>query len=55
MLEEELRWAGEMQRALLKPNPLKAEGVEFRSSWRPVPAYFAAARLLRRHLPEPGR
>ncbi len=40
MLEEELRWAGEMQRALLKPNPLKAEGVEFRSSWRPVPGLF---------------
>ena len=40
VLEEELRWAGEMQRALLKPNPLKAEGVEFRSSWRPVPGLY---------------
>jgi phosphoserine phosphatase RsbU/P len=40
MIEEELRWAGEMQRALLKPNPLKAEGVEFRTSWRPVPGIF---------------
>jgi sigma-B regulation protein RsbU (phosphoserine phosphatase) len=40
IMEEELRWAGEMQRALLKPNPLKAEGVEFRSSWRPVPGIF---------------
>jgi sigma-B regulation protein RsbU (phosphoserine phosphatase) len=40
MLEEELRWAGEMQRTLLKPNPLKAEGVDFRSSWRPVPGLY---------------
>lgn len=39
-MEEELRWAGEMQRALLKPTPLKAEGVEFISSWRPVPGLY---------------
>ena len=39
-LEEELRWAGEMQRALLKPAPLKAEGIEFRTSYRPVKGLY---------------
>lgn len=39
-LEEELRWAGEMQRTLLRPTPLKAEGLEIRSSWRPVPGLY---------------
>ena len=40
IIEEELRWAGEMQRALLKPNPVKFEGVDFRSSYRPVPGLY---------------
>lgn len=35
-VEEELRWAGEMQKAILKPNIPKSEGVEFRASYRPV-------------------
>ncbi|HTX72904.1 MAG TPA: response regulator, partial [Rectinemataceae bacterium] len=39
-LEEELRFAGEMQRAILRPTPLRSEGVEFRSSYRPVPGLF---------------
>lgn len=39
-LEEELRWAGEMQRAILKPAPLKAEGIEFRTSYRPVKGLY---------------
>ncbi|HUX36577.1 MAG TPA: SpoIIE family protein phosphatase [Rectinemataceae bacterium] len=39
-LEEELRWAGEMQRALLKPAPLKVEGIEFRTSYRPVKGLY---------------
>ena len=39
-LEEELRWAGEMQRAILKPAPLKVEGIEFRTSYRPVKGLY---------------
>ncbi|HUX42692.1 MAG TPA: SpoIIE family protein phosphatase [Rectinemataceae bacterium] len=39
-LEEELRWAGEMQRAILKPAPLKTEGIEFRTSYRPVKGLY---------------
>ncbi len=39
-LEEELRWAGEMQRALLRPAPLKAEGIEFRTSYRPLKGLY---------------
>ncbi|MDA8426007.1 MAG: SpoIIE family protein phosphatase [Treponema sp.] len=37
---DELRWAGEMQRAVLKPNLQTSDGVEFRSSYRPVPGLF---------------
>jgi phosphoserine phosphatase RsbU/P len=36
VVDEELRWAGEMQRALLKPRLVSSEGVEFRTSYRPV-------------------
>ena len=39
-MEEELRWAGEMQRAMLKPNLLRSEGVEFRTSYRPLPSLY---------------
>ncbi len=39
-IQEELKWAGEMQKALLKPSLPKSEGVEFRVSYRPVPALF---------------
>lgn len=39
-LAEELRWAGEMQRALLRPAPLRAEGIEFRTSYRPVKGLY---------------
>lgn len=39
-LEEELRWAGEMQRAMLKPAPLKSDGVEFRASYKPVQGLY---------------
>jgi len=39
-LEEELRWAGELQRAVLKPSLQKSEGIEFRSSYRPVPGLY---------------
>ncbi|MBU0927043.1 MAG: fused response regulator/phosphatase [Spirochaetes bacterium] len=35
-VEEELRWAGEMQKALLKPNIPQSDKVEFRVSYRPV-------------------
>ncbi|MGO8694440.1 MAG: PP2C family protein-serine/threonine phosphatase [Rectinemataceae bacterium] len=37
---DELRWAGEMQRAVLKPNLQRSDGIEFRSSYRPVPGLF---------------
>ncbi len=36
IMEDELKWAGEMQRAILKPNALRSDGVEFRTSYRPV-------------------
>ncbi|MDP3177138.1 MAG: SpoIIE family protein phosphatase, partial [Spirochaetaceae bacterium] len=39
-MEEELRWAGEMQRAILRPTLVRSDGVEFRSSYRPVPGLF---------------
>lgn len=39
-IQEELKWAGEMQKSLLKPSLPKSEGVEFRVSYRPVPALF---------------
>jgi len=37
---DELRWAGEMQRAVLKPSLQKSDGIEFRSSYRPVSGLF---------------
>lgn len=40
MLQEELRWAGEMQRSFLQPAPLKQEGIDFRSTWRPMPGIY---------------
>jgi len=40
IMEDELKWAGEMQRAILKPNALRSEGVEFRTSYRPVPGLY---------------
>ncbi len=39
-MEEELKWAGEMQKAMLRPNLPPFEGVEFRASYRPVPALY---------------
>jgi len=40
LVDEELRWAGEMQRALLKPKLTSSEGVEFRTSYRPVTGLY---------------
>jgi sigma-B regulation protein RsbU (phosphoserine phosphatase) len=40
VLKEELKWAGEMQKAILKPNLVKSPGIEFRSSYRPVPGLY---------------
>ena len=40
VMEEELRWAGEMQKAILKPSLPHCDGVEFRASYRPVPALY---------------
>jgi len=40
MVADELRWAGEMQKAILKPNLPHSEGVEFRATYRPVPALY---------------
>jgi sigma-B regulation protein RsbU (phosphoserine phosphatase) len=39
-LEEELRWAGEMQRALLKPRADGITGMEFQSSYEPMPGLY---------------
>ncbi len=39
-MEEELKWAGEMQKTILKPNIPKSDGVEFRSSYRPVQGLY---------------
>ena len=36
IVEEELKWAGEMQKAILKPNLPRSDGVEFKVSYRPV-------------------
>lgn len=40
LLEEELKWAGQMQRTLLKPTLPRSEGVEFRASYRPAPGLY---------------
>jgi phosphoserine phosphatase RsbU/P len=37
---EELKWAGEMQKAMLKPSLPRSDGVEFRASYRPVPSLY---------------
>lgn len=39
-IAEELKWAGELQRTILKPNLPSSEGVEFRTSYRPVPGLY---------------
>jgi sigma-B regulation protein RsbU (phosphoserine phosphatase) len=39
-IAEELKWAGEMQKAILKPSIVKSDGVEFRTSYRPVSGLF---------------
>ena len=39
-VEEELKIAGELQKAILKPNLPKSEGIEFRVSYRPVPGLY---------------
>jgi sigma-B regulation protein RsbU (phosphoserine phosphatase) len=41
-IEEELRWAGEMQKALLRPTLPSTSGVEFRVSYRPVPGLYCS-------------
>jgi len=39
-IEEELKWAGEMQRTILKPNLPRSDGLEFRVSYKPVPGLY---------------
>jgi len=39
-MEDELRWAGEMQKTILRPNLPSSEGLEFRVSYRPVPGLY---------------
>lgn len=41
-IDEELRWAGEMQRALMKPTLASSEGVEFRTSYRPMTGLYCS-------------
>ncbi|MEI6874523.1 MAG: SpoIIE family protein phosphatase [Spirochaetota bacterium] len=40
ILEEEMKWAGEFQKSILKPNLPGSAGVEFRVSYRPVPGLY---------------
>jgi sigma-B regulation protein RsbU (phosphoserine phosphatase) len=40
MVEDELRWAGEMQKTILKPNLPRSDKVEFRASYNPVPGLY---------------
>jgi phosphoserine phosphatase RsbU/P len=40
LIEDEMKWAGEFQKALLKPNLPSSAGIEFRVSYRPVPALY---------------
>lgn len=42
VLEEEIRWAGDLQRTVLKPSLQRSEGVEFRSSYRPITGLFCS-------------
>lgn len=39
-MQDELKWAGEMQKALLKPSLPRSDGTEFRASYRPVPTLY---------------
>lgn len=41
-LEDELKWAGEMQKNLLRPNIPFSEGIEFRVSYRPVTGLYCS-------------
>ena len=37
---EELKWAGELQRTILKPNLPRSDALEFRVSYQPVPGLY---------------
>jgi phosphoserine phosphatase RsbU/P len=37
---DELKWAGELQKAMLKPALPRSDGVEFRASYRPLPSLY---------------
>lgn len=39
-LQEELKWAGELQKTILKPNIPSSDGIEFRVSYRPVAGLY---------------
>jgi sigma-B regulation protein RsbU (phosphoserine phosphatase) len=39
-IEEELKWAGQMQKTILKPNLPRSDGLEFRVSYRPLPELY---------------
>jgi len=39
-VKEELRWAGEMQKTILRPNLPRSDGLEFGVSYRPVPGLY---------------
>ena len=40
LVEDELRWAGEMQKAMLRPTLQSTEGIELRVSYQPVPGLY---------------
>ena len=40
LLEDELKWAGEMQKAMLRPTLQSTEGIELRVSYQPVPGLY---------------
>ena len=39
-MEDELKWAGEMQKTILRPNLPATDKIEFRVSYRPVPGLY---------------
>ncbi len=41
-IEDELRWAGEMQKSFLKPNLPGSAGIDFRVTYRPAPGLYCS-------------
>ena len=54
-MDEELKWAGALQKAILKPNLPSSTGVEFKVSYHPVPALYCGGDYYDVILLEPER